>query len=277
VSVAGAEDPAPYAFEVAVASDVGTGRKERANEDHCAHFVESASAGLVVVADGVSGLAGGGTASRQAVETTLRTYRELADLRADRRLLRAVQKANIDVYDLAVVVPELRGMATTLTAAVVDRGELVAAHVGDCRLYLLRAGRLRQLTKDHSVAGERVRMGFLSEERARFHPDRSVLTRALGRELIVAIDRIAMPLAQGDRLILCSDGLYNVIEDGEIEEIARGPGAGDVCRTLVDTANRRGTPDNLTVAMVRMIGAMPERRTGGGLLARLRRLSGRDN
>lgn len=269
----GAADPAPYAFEVAVASDLGTAREK--NEDHCAHLHETASAGLVVIADGVSGAVGGGTASQRAVEAALAAYRELAQMRVERRVTGAVQRANIAVYDLALVVPELRGMATTLTAAAVDRGQLAAAHVGDCRLYLLRAGRIRQLTRDHNVAGERVRLGLMSEERARLHPGRSVLTRALGRELIVAIDRIAMPLVQDDRLILCSDGLYNVLDDLDIEEIARKGSAEGACRTLVATANARGTPDNLTVAMVHMTGATPERQAAGGLRARLRRLAGR--
>lgn len=268
----GAEDPAPYAIEVAVASDVGTARAK--NEDHCAHVRDSPSAGLVVIADGVSGAAGGETASQRAVEAALGAYRELAEMRLERRVVRAVQRANIAVYDLAQVVPELRGMATTLTGVAVDRGQLVAAHVGDCRLYLLRAGRIRQLTKDHNVAGERVRLGLMSEERARLHPGRSILTRALGRELIVAVDRLAMPVRQGDRLILCSDGLYNVLDDLDIEEIGRKGSAEDACRTLVATANARGTPDNLTVAIVHLTGATPERQATDGLRARLRRLAG---
>jgi protein phosphatase len=272
--VEGAEGPAPYAFEVAVASDVGTERKE--NEDHCAHLVESDTVGVAIVADGVSGLAGGGAASEQAVESTLRTYRGLGDMRPARRLQRAVQQANIDVYDRAVIVPELRGMATTLTALVVDRGELVAAHVGDCRIYLLREGRMRQLTKDHTLVGEKVRLGLLTELRARHHPDRSVLTRAVGRELIVAIDRIAAPLWQGDLLILCSDGLYNVLDPLDMEEIVRGKGAAPAAHALVDQANGRGTPDNVTAAVVRMTGAIPRPPAEGGLRARLRRLMGRD-
>jgi PPM family protein phosphatase len=266
--------PEDYAFEVAFASDAGTQRQE--NEDYCGQVIESTTSGLVVIADGVSGMAGGGTASRTAVETTLRTYRALRDMRPPRRLQRAVQQANIDVYDLAVVVPELRGMATTLTAVVIDRGSLVAAHVGDCRIYLLRAGRIRQLTKDHTVVANRVRLGLLTEERARRHPDRSVLTRSVGRELIVAIDRIAAPLLQEDRLVLCSDGLYNVLEDRDLGEMVGGKGAASACRDLISAANARGTPDNLTVAVVRMTGATPDNLAQGGLRARLRRLVGRD-
>ena len=263
-----------FAFEIASASDVGTERRE--NEDHCAYLTESPTVGVVVIADGVSGLAGGGTASRRAVESTVRAYRALDHLRPARRLHRAVQQANIDVYDLAVVVPELRGMATTLTAVVIDRGALVAAHVGDCRIYLARGGRMRQITRDHTVVAEKIRLGLLSEERARESPDRSVLTRSVGRDLIAAIDRIATTVLQDDRLILCSDGLHNVLGPLEMEAIVRDKDAASACRALIDAANARGTPDNLTAAVVRMIGATPHHRPGGGLRARLRRLVGRD-
>ena len=271
--MAGAQELAAYAFDVAVASDVGTARKD--NEDSCAHFVDGENVCLVVLADGVSGLVGGATASGRAVETTVRTFRELAGMRPDRRLVRAVQAANIAVYDLAVVVPELRGMATTLTAAVLDRGEVMVAHVGDCRSYLLRAGRVRQLTKDHTVAGARVRMGLMSEEQARLHRDRSVLTRALGRELIVAMDRIALTLERDDRVVLCSDGLYNVLDEIELARIARAESAQQGCRALVEAANARGTADNLTVAILHLTGSPPAR-PPSGLRARLRRLTGRD-
>jgi protein phosphatase len=185
-----------------------------------------------------------------------------------------VQQANIDVYDLGVVVPELRGMATTLTALAIEDGALTAAHVGDCRLYLCRAGEITQLTKDHTIAGERVRMGLMSEKRARRHVDRSTLTRCLGRELIVAVDRIGTALRQGDTLILCSDGLYNVIDEPEMIEIVRGQPASAASRALVDAANERGTPDNVSAAVINMLGATPERAQRGGLRSRLSRWIG---
>ena len=104
-------------------------------------------------------------------------------------------------------------MATTLTAAAVDNGVLYAAHVGDCRLYLIRGGKITQMTKDHTVVGERVRMGLMSEERARNHPERSALSRCIGRELIVSVDRITMPLEGRRADLLCSDGLHGMLED----------------------------------------------------------------
>src|SRR5450755_3514030 len=204
-----------FELEVAAVTDVGTEREH--NEDQCGHLLEGESCGLLVVADGVSRTTAGETASQTAVAATLRTFSEQPPGTATaKRLYRAVQQANIEVYDLATVVPELRGMTTTLTAVVVDRGELTAGHIGDSRLYLLRDRRLTQLTKDHTVAGEKARMGLMSKSRAREHPDRSVLTRSLGRELIVPIDRISNRLFRGDALLVCSDGLYNVLDEEQM-------------------------------------------------------------
>ena len=262
-----------YGFEMAALTDVGTVRDH--NEDHCAVFLENAACGVALVADGVSGSEGGETASRMAVEVSLRAFREHPpSLGPMRRLTRSVQQANIEVHELSLFVPELRGMATTLTAAVIDRGELTAAHVGDSRLYLSRGGTITQLTKDHTVAAEQNRLGLLSDERARRHPGKAMLTRSLGRELICAIDRIALPLLQGDALLLCSDGLHGVLEDSELESLMRGANAESACRALIDAARVRGAPDNLTAAVVRMTGPIPAATRPAGLTDRLRQLVG---
>jgi protein phosphatase len=264
-------DDADYRFEVAAVTDVGTERER--NEDHAAHVVEGPGCGLVAVADGVSGLAGGGAASEQAIDALFRAFAEQGTrVAASKRLWRAAQEANIAVYESALVVPELRGMATTLTAVTLERGELAAAHVGDSRLYLLRRGELTQLTKDHTIAAERVRMGLLSEERALSHPGRSTLTRCLGRELIVAIDRITRPLAPGDVLLLCSDGLYNTLADEELAAELADRDADAAARALVDRANERGTLDNVTAAVVRVTGSFPTPARPPGLGARLGQL-----
>ena len=262
-----------YAFEMAALSDVGTGRDH--NEDYCGVLVDSGTCGVAGVADGVSGFEGGETASRMAIEVTLRVWRELpADLSPARRLARAVQQANIEVHELSLFVPEMHGMSTTLIAVALDRGEMTAVHVGDSRLYLVRGGTIAQLTKDHTVAGERQRLGLLSEEHARTHAGRSVLTRSLGRELICAIDRISMPLSQDDVLVLCSDGLHGVLGGREIEALVRDADAAAACRALIDAANARGTPDNLTAAVVRMTGPIPPRTRPSGLGEKLWQLLG---
>lgn len=258
------------ALEVAALTDVGTEREH--NEDHCGVLLESETVALVVVADGVSGSRAGATASRTAVEALLREYREQpAALGAPRRLSRAAQRANIEVHELSLTVPELSGMATTLTAVAVEGAELSAAHVGDSRLYLLREGAITQLSKDHTAAAEQVRLGLLGEKRARTHPGRSVLTRSLGRELIVGIDRISLRLQGDDRLLLCSDGLYNVLDDREMAALARAAPPGEACRALVEAANARGTGDNLTAAVVRVAGSLPAAVRPPSLGERLRR------
>jgi protein phosphatase len=260
-------------FDIAALSDVGTERDH--NEDCCGTFVESPSRVVVGVADGVSGMVAGEEASQKAIEVVLRSFEEQGRAVATgKRLVQAVQQANIEIYDRALVVPELRGMSTTLTAIALDGGDLMAAHVGDSRLYLLRDGRATQLTKDHTVTAERVRMGVLSEKKARNHPDRSTLTRSLGRELIVAVDRIQTRVATGDVLILCSDGLYNVLDPEEMTPLVAGVDAKAGARALVSAANARGTLDNLTAAVVRVAGALPAVAPPTGFFGRLKGLVG---
>lgn len=262
---------ADCAFDLALLSDVGTERPN--NEDSCGSFLENATTGVFVVADGVGGYEGGEHASQTAVSATIKAFRESpGSWGPGKRLYRAVQAANIEIHDRALVVPELRGMATTITAVAVDRGVAYAGHVGDSRLYLKRGANVTQVTKDHTVVGERVRLGLLSKERARQHPERSTLTRSVGRDLIVAVDRITLDLMQGDVLIACSDGLYNVLNDDELSRLADGPGASDACRALIDAANARGTGDNVTCAVLHMLGRTPLSEPPRGWLDRLRRV-----
>lgn len=235
-------------FDLALLSDVGTDREN--NEDACGSHIESENCVIFAIADGVGGYEGGEIASAQAVEVTLNAFRQSpAAWGPAKRLHRAVQQANIEIHNRALTVPELRRMATTLTAAVVNDGVLYAAHVGDSRIYHIRRGKAQQITKDHTVVQERVRMGLISPGKARHHPERSVLSRCLGHELIVAVDRITLALEQNDQLLLCTDGLYGVIEDNELGQLIRGVTAESACRQLIDLANRRGTADNLTVAI----------------------------
>jgi PPM family protein phosphatase len=264
---------AEWILELAARTDVGTERAH--NEDACAVLDEERGRGVAVVADGVSLGPGGEVASQMAVEVLLRAYREEpASDPAGQRLYRAVQQANIEIYDRSVAVPELRGMSTTLTAAVVDRGILTAVHVGDSRLYLVRGGEIVQLTRDHTVAAEKVRMKLLSAEKARVHPDRSVLTRSVGRELIVARDKLTRPVGGGDVLVLCSDGLHGVLPEPELATLAAALPPPEACQALLDAANALGTGDNLSVAVVRIAGAPPPPDVGEGFGARVRRLIG---
>jgi len=255
-------------------SDVGGNRSN--NEDFCAHLVEAPDSVIFAVADGVGGYEGGEVASKMAVEVTLNTYRDSPrEWGASKRLHRAVQNANIEVYNFSSAVPELRRMATTLTAVAIENGTLNATHIGDCRLYLLRAGKITQMSKDHTVVGERVRMGLMTEARAKHHPDRSALLRSLGRELIVSVDRITMPMRKGDELFLCSDGLYTVLEPEELVTLTREFSAEDACKKLIRNANNIGTRDNLTVALFRQLAETPEADPPAGIFGRIKNLFSR--
>ncbi len=256
-------------FEIALQTDIGTQRS--GNEDSCGHFIENEDAVVFAVADGVGGYEGGEVASAIAIEVTLRAYRESpGSWGAAKRLHRAVQQANIEIHNKALTVPELHSMATTLTAVAVERGILYAAHVGDCRLYLARHHKITQITKDHTVVGERVRMGLISIADARNHPERSKLLRSVGRDLIVSVDRISMPLIKGDRVILCSDGLHGVIEDHELEHATRNLDPETACQRMIEEANLRGTADNLTCAIFRMNAETGHVSTNGGFFERVR-------
>lgn len=244
------------AVHFATLSDVGNERES--NEDSCGAHAESTAHALVAVADGVGGEEGGEIASQMAIENTLQTYAESpAPWGPAKRLYRAVQKANIEIHDRALVVTELRRMSTTLTAVVVDGNTAHAAHVGDSRLYLIREGQIVQKTKDHTVAASKQRMRFASATIAKDHPEHSMLTRSLGRELIAQVDRITFPVTGGDVLLVCSDGLYNVLDD---EELLEGASAGDpaaICEALLKKANDKGTPDNLTAGVMVVHGGGP--------------------
>jgi serine/threonine protein phosphatase PrpC len=262
------------AFELALLSDVGTTRPD--NEDSCGHFIENPNSVVFAVADGVGGYEGGEIASKMAIDITLEAYRESPpEWGAAKRLYRAITRANIGIHDKALTVPELSRMATTMTAVAVDRGILSAVHIGDCRLHLIRHSQISVVTKDHTMVAGQVRMGMMTAERAKTHPERGMLLRSLGRELIASIDRITLPLFERDRLVLCSDGLYNVLDAKELESLTRDVGPETACHALIDTANKRGTHDNLTCAVFRMTSHTGHTLSTGGWRERLRRLFGR--
>jgi len=226
------------------ATDVGCVRE--INEDAVGHWAHDD--GMVfAVADGLGGEEAGEVASSLALEVLGRELeRAPANWSVAKRLRRTFQEANLEIYNKAITVPELRGMGTTLTAAAVTGGTLVAAHVGDTRLYLLRDGRLTQLTKDHTWVAEQAQYGLLSADAARSHPRRHVLTRCLGRELIVAIDVLTLDLRPGDVLCQMSDGIHGYFVDGDLERFLGEPPEA-ACRAMVLRARELGGEDNLSV------------------------------
>lgn len=256
-------------YDVGTFSDIGNEREN--NEDSVGFSYQGGRSLVLVVADGVGGYEGGEQASRMAVDVTLASYREqAATVAPDKRLYRAAQQANIDIYDRAITVPELRSMSSTLTAVAVEEGMLYAAHVGDSRLYLIRDGATTQVTKDHTVLGERLRKKRMSAEQARNHPDRGTLTRSLGRELIAAVNRITLPVHTGDVLVICTDGMHNALEEPEIAELVSQGTAEVVAKRLIDAANHKGTHDNLTAAVCRIVGDLPSHEASTSWPKRLR-------
>jgi protein phosphatase len=207
---------------------------------------------LFAVADGLGGHVGGEVASRTAVEVLRETFFQMGPSTSS--LTRAVQQANEMVWERSHKEPGLRGMGTTLTvlALVSEEGEqLAVAHVGDSRAYLFREGQLTQLTHDHSLVEEMIRSGELTTEDAALHPHRHVVTRALGIEPVVDVDVRLLPPRPGDRVLLCSDGLINEIEEEEIAvALARISAPGQVAAELVRSARAHGGNDNITVVVV---------------------------
>lgn len=238
-------------------SDVG--RARRHNEDR---FVIDGDEGLYAVTDGMGGH-GNGEIAAGIVGETIASYLkehpapwrwEGAEARAQARvdrLRRAVKEANRAVLRAVAANPQLEGMGATAVVLLADEGRLLVANVGDSRAYRLRGGELEQLTSDHSWVSEQVEAGYLSQSQARKHPFRSVVTRALGGDEEVVVDVREVKPEPGDRFLLCSDGLNAVVSDEQIRGLMLDVGApDDLCRELVDAANRHGGPDNVTVLVL---------------------------
>ncbi|MCX8007765.1 MAG: Stp1/IreP family PP2C-type Ser/Thr phosphatase [Coriobacteriia bacterium] len=236
------------------ASDVGLVRT--GNED--AYLMEPP---LFAVADGLGGHQAGEIASTLAVETLYAHAPKRADAKG---LARAVRAANAAVIEAAEQGRGREGMGTTLTAAMVEGTRIAVAHVGDSRAYLLSRGSLVQITQDHSLVADMVRSGTLTHEAARVHPNRSVITRALGSDPNMIADAIEVDAAQGDRLLLCTDGLTGMLDDAAIQEILRtAPSPKAAVTRLVAAANEAGGHDNITVVVVDITEASATRRTEG--------------
>ena len=223
-----------------------TGRQRRGNEDS-----SYARAPVFVVADGMGGAQAGEVASQIAVETF--EHGLPPDGAPEERLAVVVQQANRKIYELSREQQERAGMGTTLTAAYLDDDHVAIAHVGDSRAYLLRDGVLTRLTQDHSLVEELRQRGKLTEEEALEHPQRSIITRALGPEPNVEVDTWSYPVHAGDVVMLCSDGLTSMIPEKQVEQILADASNLQVAADrLIESANEAGGRDNITVVLFRV-------------------------
>jgi protein phosphatase len=231
--------------EKAALSDVG--RARQSNEDS---YLERSP--LFVVADGMGGARAGEVASAIAVDTA-----KDADVggNPEQDLAEVAKRANREIHRKAQEDAETAGMGTTFTGALVTGREVAIGHVGDSRMYRLRDGELERLTHDHSLVEEFVRQGKLTPEEAEVHPQRSIITRALGPEPDVQVDTFTYPGRDGDIYLMCSDGLTGMISEGQVQAIlASGGTLDETAQALIDAANEGGGRDNITVVLFRLAG-----------------------
>jgi protein phosphatase len=244
-------------LEFAAASDKGKVRNN--NEDN---YLLAPELELAIVADGMGGHKSGEVASSLAVKVTKdkydsmhstgmkpAPYNEKFSLESN-QLGFAVQLANSVIYESGNSGPENKGMGTTLSSALLNKNRLCIAHIGDSRIYLFRKGVIQQLTEDHSLVMDHVRKGLLTREQAETSPLQNILTRALGAQKAPAVDLVEVELEEGDRLLLCTDGLFKAVKEAEILELLKAqPEDQKACDALVAAANANGGPDNVTVAI----------------------------
>ncbi len=247
------------------------GRKRQRNEDS---YLVNDKLRLYVVADGMGGHAGGEFASRIAVSTVEEilkgedransgvpenTYLDSEAPEGDgppqNRLKDAINRAGSMIVRRATEEPELRGMGTTATVMLFGEGKSYIAHVGDSRAYCVREGNITQITEDHSLVHEQLKSGLITEEEARTHQLKNIITRSVGVQEDVEVDTVVWKVETGDSYLICSDGLTNMLDDEEIREIVSQNETEQAARMLVDHANESGGDDNITLILLRVIEA----------------------
>lgn len=251
----------PQRLKVHSSGQTDVGRKRSHNEDS---FLIDEELQLFVVADGMGGHAGGGTASRIAVETIDQELRRLRDSKDDPfsrhsplqdsalpEVIRgAVEKACLAIFKAAQEDPRLAGMGTTVISLLIHDAHAFFAHVGDSRAYLVRGEFIQQISEDHSLVNEQIKAGMITAEEAKHSRYKNIITRSVGFEEEVQVDVMGLAAEPGDTFILCSDGLANMLEDRELLETVRKNRLADVPKKLIEMANDRGGDDNITVIVV---------------------------
>ena len=233
------------------ATDVG--QKRKMNQDYV--FVSQEPVGnlpnLFAVADGMGGHNAGDYASAHAVQTLVSQIQADADFNPIKVIRHAIEAANTEIIDQAQRDEGLRGMGTTMVVATIVGNYAYVANVGDSRLYVVQ-GQIRQVTRDHSLVQEMVRLGEINAEEARNHPDKNIITRALGAEKTVDVDFFDLKLEPGNTILMCSDGLSKMVEDRKMEEIITNPDKDITWKgdTLIREANQNGGKDNIAVILI---------------------------
>ncbi|MBF8808665.1 MAG: Stp1/IreP family PP2C-type Ser/Thr phosphatase [Enterococcus lacertideformus] len=239
-------------MQIEYQSDVG--RRRNTNQDYASVFTNQAGIKLAVLADGMGGHRAGDIASQMAV-TNLGTAWESLDLNNDEKVaqwfIKAIQEENTRIYQCGQEQSDYNGMGTTIVAAALSEDQFTIAHVGDSRAYLVREDRIIQLTEDHSLVNELVKSGEISEEMAANHPRKNILTRSVGMPGTVEVDVSTYFWQLKDRLLLCSDGLTNMLSEETIGTIINQEGALlDKVTELIERANEAGGADNITVLLI---------------------------
>lgn len=236
-----------------VSSATSTGRIRPLNED--SHFVSQPDASgtvLAIVADGMGGHNAGEVASGKAVGIVQKDALGKCGKNAKDVLIKAVNDANREIYEMSINAKNLSGMGTTMTACVAEEGSATAVQVGDSRLYLIRGDKITQITKDHSLVEMLLENGKITKEEARRHPQKNIITRAVGTDRTVDADIYDFATEKGDVILLCSDGLVNMVEDNDIlSVINESKTLDDAAKRLVAAAEDAGGTDNITVILIR--------------------------
>ena len=235
-----------------VYSGTDIGRRRSVNQDYV--YVSENPVGnlpnLFIVADGMGGHNAGDFASAFAVQVMVDSVKEDADFNPIKVIRHGIEVANYELIEQAKKSEERKGMGTTMVAATVVGNYVYVANVGDSRLYVV-GEHITQITKDHSLVQEMVRMGELTEEAARNHPDKNIITRALGAEEIVNIDFFDFRLDKDSNILMCSDGLSNMVSDEEIQKIIQNESdIQEKGKTLLNLANEHGGKDNIAVVLI---------------------------
>lgn len=254
-------------MQLSVAAGTDVGRIRAGNEDSL-YADADPDRGLFIVADGMGGHAAGEVASEMAVQIVakeLAPFRDLAGPAPLSGMAHALREANRAIYERTIVEADKQGMGTTASCMLMGGGRWIIGHIGDSRVYRMRDGEFRQITKDHSYVQEQVDAGFLTPEQARYHPYSNVITRCVGANAAVEADVLEGELRNGDIYVICSDGLTGMVEDPQLKKIVETRGTpGRMVDAMITEANRRGGLDNITAVVVQVLSVhgMPTGTTG---------------